>query len=454
MVAAITALALMNNMRSLPDAKRKALIVMAAFVLGGGIWSMHFLAMLSLQFTAPIHYDLLQTLGSGLIAVLVVGAALLLLHFRPRTRAILNLAGVSLGIGIVAMHFIGMLGMRGVIPTFNGIAVVASVIVAPVMGVAAIRVSYGARSRQNIVKGGIVFGLSVVVVHFTAMIGVHFSIDPNYSQLTVAIDQAVLAIAVTVAVFVICGAFLLAASTFVSSDPSDGDAVPGFRAETDAMPVVTSGHGVELLPSHSENPETGAGQIVGVSLAESLATEFEADKGENLTSSADGDLAERQRLRPEKTVEDLPEKRNGVSTGEIQSEKDDEKEQLADGIERRPEQTPSASLPVRIPFEELKEIAFVSSDEVGALRADGRYTQIYSQLGVKLCPWSISEAEKRLASVGFFRSHRSYLINIAKVDGFEKKREAGVCRFSQFANLGSVPVSRTRVAEVVKRLGL
>ena len=397
MVAAITALALMNNMRTLPEAKRKVLIVMAAFVLGGGIWSMHFLAMLSLQFAAPIHYDLLQTLGSGLIAVLVVGAALLLLHFRTRTRAILNLAGVSLGIGIVAMHFIGMLGMRGVVPTFNGFAIIASLIVALVMGVAAIRVSYGARSRQNIVKGGFVFGFSVVVVHFTAMTGTRFSIDPDYSQLSVAIDQGILAIVVTVAVFLICGSFLLAASTFVSAGQPGTTERQGFPANTDTMPSVVTG---PLI----------------------------------------------------KSAANLPERSNGEMREDIPLERDEP--HLQDGAEQRVEPMTRASLPVKIPFEEHKQIAFVSSDEVGVLRADGRYTQIYSQAGVKFCPWSISEAEKRLADVGFFRSHRSYLINIAKVDGFEKNREAGLCRFTGFANLDGVPVSRARVTEIVKKLGL
>ena len=81
---------MMNELSQLPETKRKAVVVMSAFVLGIGIWSMHFLAMLALRFSVPIHYDLLQTLSSGLIAVLVVGFALLLLHFWDRTETVLN----------------------------------------------------------------------------------------------------------------------------------------------------------------------------------------------------------------------------------------------------------------------------------------------------------------------------------------------------------------------------
>ena len=456
MVAAITALALMNNIRTLPDAKRKALIVMAAFVLGGGIWSMHFLAMLSLQFPVPIHYDLLQTLSSGLIAVLVVGAALLLLHFRPRTRATLNLAGVSLGIGILAMHFIGMLGMRGVIATFNDIVVIASLIVALVMGVAAVRVSYGSRSRQNIVKGGFVFGFSVVVVHFTAMTGTCFSVDSNYSQLTVAFNQDALAIVVTVAAFMICGTFLLAASTFVSADQSVTIERADSPADTGLLPSMVSGFRGEPLQRASESLKVS----VEANSPVSPKTGIDVDSAEGLEKSADANLTENQEQRQQINVARL----SGKDTGENavgkkahhpqQSQHSQSSQHSQEDTEHRPEQTVRTQLPVRIPFEERKQIAFVSSDEVGVLRADGRYTQVYTQAGVKFCPWSISEAESRLTDVGFFRSHRSYLINIAKVDGFEKKREAGICRFTGFANLDGVPVSRTRVTDIVKKLGL
>ena len=73
---------------------------------------------------------------------------------------------------------------------------------------------------------------------------------------------------------------------------------------------------------------------------------------------------------------------------------------------------------------------------------------------MKFCPWSISEAEKRLSGAQFYRSHRSYLINIQAVTGFEKNRDAGVCQFDGFTQLGNVPVSRARVGDLVQELGL
>jgi len=210
-VAAFTGLALTNNISRLPDAQRKALIVMSAFILGGGIWSMHFVAMLAVKIDQTIYYDLLQTLGSALVAILVAGLALLILHFSKRTRKMLTLAGVILGFGIVAMHFIGMNGMRGVTPKVSIGVVLLTIVVAIATGVAAIRAAYGNRSRQNIIAGAAVFGSAVVAVHFTAMHGTQFVPGPPPDSQSVFIGDGTLAVTVTITVFIICGAFLLAA---------------------------------------------------------------------------------------------------------------------------------------------------------------------------------------------------------------------------------------------------
>jgi len=57
LVAAFTGLAITNNIATLPESKRKTLVVMSAFILGGGIWSMHFVAMLAHEFASPVYYD-------------------------------------------------------------------------------------------------------------------------------------------------------------------------------------------------------------------------------------------------------------------------------------------------------------------------------------------------------------------------------------------------------------
>ncbi len=453
-VAAITGLALMNNIRTLPESRRKAVIVMASFLLGGGIWSMHFLAMLSISFPVPIHYDLLQTLGSGLIAVLVVGFALLLLHFRQRTQRILNSAGLCLGVGIVSMHLVGMLGMRGVIPNFNMVSVTVASLLALFMGVAAIRVSYGSRSRVNIVKGGVMFGLAVVVVHYTAMIGTQFSVDPNYEALTISLNQGSLAIAVSVAGFVIGGTFLLAASTFVP--------LPGSTSEYAAVDAVGAPQGVFANTEHASGTSVQSHQTpTNQSTAERLPEHSQHPVAAHVASGvASGDFAKAV-LKPDTSshlnspdnVQQGVELAGEPSVAKAPSERLQDQLAVSD-LQHTVDVASEPTLTIKIPYERLKQILFVDSGDVGAIRADGRYTQLYTRDGVKFCPWSITEAENRLIGARFYRSHRSYLINIMAVAGFEKHRDSGVCRFEGFTQLTQVPVSRARVNELTEELGV
>ena len=417
LVAAFTGLALTNKIGALPVSRRKALIVMSAFVLGGGIWSMHFVAMLAHRFEVPIHYDLLQTLSSALVAILVVGLALLILHFAQRTSRVLTGAGLLLGAGIVLMHFIGMLGMRGVIPMFSTWSIVAAALVAAVMGVMAIRVSYGTRTHKSIVLGGLWFGFSVVFVHFTAMAGTRFRLDPAYEPLSTVLDPESLAIVVTVAAFIICGTFLLAASTFlgVATEVSKSTTVSDPELDPESVPESVPEPVQELTDRIPESTEDARQAQMNVRQA---AAEPSAEPSAKPSDERSDEL-------PSESADDVCSAASHES-GEA----------------------------LRIPFERNKHIEFVASSDVGAIRADGRYTHLYTPDGVRFCPWSIAEAEKRLVSEPFFRSHRSYIVNLQKVATFEKNREAGQCNFYGFPQLTSVPVSRARVGELLQQLGL
>ena len=102
LMAGFTGLSLTNGLSTYSYTRRKIAISFAAIALGGGIWSMHFVAMLGLQLPFVFYYDAAVTLTSALVAILVVGTALLILHFGTRTRGKLLLAGVIVGVGIGA----------------------------------------------------------------------------------------------------------------------------------------------------------------------------------------------------------------------------------------------------------------------------------------------------------------------------------------------------------------
>ena len=87
------------------------------------------------------------------------------------------------------------------------------------------------------------------------------------------------------------------------------------------------------------------------------------------------------------------------------------------------------------------------------IRAEGHYTLLQRGAETLFCPWSISEAEERLAPAGFLRVHRSYLLNPARVTRFERLKDSGECSVEGADSL-RIPVSRTRLSTLREVLGL
>ena len=91
--AGFTGLTLSKDLAQQSVSRRKGSVAASAIALGGGIWSMHFVAMLGIQIPILFYYDAAITLASALLASLIVGTALLLLHFRERTPVTVCAAG-------------------------------------------------------------------------------------------------------------------------------------------------------------------------------------------------------------------------------------------------------------------------------------------------------------------------------------------------------------------------
>jgi NO-binding membrane sensor protein with MHYT domain len=360
MMAGFTGLSLTRGASQLDTLRRKLVVTMSAVALGGGIWSMHFVAMLGLRLPVEFYYDGLVTLLSALVAILITGLAFLVLHFLPRSSRSITLAGGIVGVGIPAMHFIGMSGMELCAPVYSPSGLLLAFSASVLLSVAAMRIAYSDRGRRNIVLGTAVFGLAVFSVHFLAMSGTEFMVLPDQDAGGPTIDNRTLAIIVTLSAFVISGAFLLTGITFFPTESSERLA---------SLPV-----------------------------------------------------------RPITPVERLEE-------------------------ETTPPPTPRYGN-MSVPYEREGRTYFLDSSAVAALRAEGHYTILYHGSEELFSPWSISDAEARLADLGFLRVHRSFLINPRHVTGFERLKDAGQCFFGKTPSLGVVPVSRTRLTDLRRVLGV
>ena len=80
-------------------------LVTAALAMGGGIWSMHFVAMLA--FSMPgmdVSYDVGLTLLSLLLPIVVTGIGFFVVSRANGGLVALVASGVLMGVGIAGMH--------------------------------------------------------------------------------------------------------------------------------------------------------------------------------------------------------------------------------------------------------------------------------------------------------------------------------------------------------------
>ena len=363
LVAGFTGLTLTKDLSQKSFSQRKIAVSLASVALGGGIWSMHFVAMLGLQMPVLFYYDAAITLASALLAILIVGVALGLLHFFERRPKILFLSGSLVGFGILTMHYLGMAGLQLCRPIYTVQGISLAFLSAISLCVAAIWIAYEQRSNRNILLGTVCFGLAVFAVHFVAIWGTRFVKAPAFNELGPSITNEVLALVVICSSFLILGAFLWTGVTFLVPQPTQ---MPSPNPESAAT-----------VSSESPSPKPAAGPA----------------------SSA-------------------------------------------------------ASRAQRIPCESNGTTLFIAPADVAFIRAEGHYTYVYKNDGVRhFCVWPITEATKRLAQYSFLTTHRSYLVNSAKVQHFERLKDSGLCRFEN-PKLPPVPVSRSNLKRVKETLGL
>lgn len=214
LIAGFSGLSLTRGASRLNPILRKLVVAASAILLGWGIWSMHFVAMLGLQLPVSFFYDPLVTLISAFIAILITGVALIVVHFGTRTRRKTILAGVIVGIGIPVMHYIGMSGMQICRPVYSVAGIATALAASVILSVLSFLLSYDERNKRNIIFGTVGFATAVFAVHFIAMAGTGFVLVPGATATTTQLSNDVLAFGVVVSAFVLSGAFLLTAATF------------------------------------------------------------------------------------------------------------------------------------------------------------------------------------------------------------------------------------------------
>ena len=148
----------------------QALIGSGAAVGGGGIWAMHFIAMLACQMNVPVTYDLPLTAASAVIGIAACTLGLAVASSGVFSWGKLVLAGVLMGLGVAGMHYTGMAAMLMPAQTVYDQNIVAlSVVIAIVASIAALWLAFNLRGWMQLLGAALVMGVAVCGMHYTAM---------------------------------------------------------------------------------------------------------------------------------------------------------------------------------------------------------------------------------------------------------------------------------------------
>jgi NO-binding membrane sensor protein with MHYT domain len=152
--------------------------------MGCGIWTMHFIGMLSFRMPMPVSYDLPITSLSLLIALVASWFALFVTSRATLSLSRLLSGGFLMGLGIAAMHYTGMEAARVLPPIHYDVGLVAlSVVIAIGTSIAALLSAFKLRLETiptafwKKAGSATVLGAGICGMHYTGMAAVMMQAD-------------------------------------------------------------------------------------------------------------------------------------------------------------------------------------------------------------------------------------------------------------------------------------
>ena len=176
-----TALDLAGRVAAARGRMQQTWILGGAITMGVGIWSMHFIGMQALSLPVQVAYDTPTVFASMVVAMVASGAA-----FFVASRHVMEIrqwifGGIFMGLGMTAMHYIGMEAMR--MPAtmqYDMVLLTISVTIALGGALTALKLAFTVREdtivawRWDKAWGALVMGSAIAGMHYTAMAAVTF----------------------------------------------------------------------------------------------------------------------------------------------------------------------------------------------------------------------------------------------------------------------------------------
>jgi NO-binding membrane sensor protein with MHYT domain len=350
-----TGLHLAAGIAAAGGAKRKAMLAGAAITIGGGIWAMHFIGMLAVSLPVTIQYDVFATLLSVLMSILMTGLGLTIAGLATSPLLRFVGSGVLMGSGIAIMHYVGMAAIRGGCTiSYAPVLVGASVVVAILSAILALWLAFNLAGWRQTLAASVALGVAISGMHYTAMAAASFL----PADALVALSAPAMSPSLLASI-VALAAFLLCGGTLLTFLP-------------DRKPVPAA-------------PPTAA--VPGIAPAEPAA------------------------------------------------------------------ETHSAHRLLKIPVVSNKATILLDLDRIVSIQAEEHYSRVFTTDADYFCSLSVSELETRLDPDSFLRVHRSHIVNLQRATSYERRNDQAVILL-EGSEPRAVPVSRSNVPKLRAALGI
>lgn len=180
-LASYVALDLAGRMAVAHGHARRWWLLGGALAMGTGIWSMHFIGMLAFSLPVVVRYDVPTVIVSHVAAVIASGIALHVVSRHALEIGPFLSGGVFMGLGITAMHYIGMAAMRlSAAVQYDLWLVGLSIVIAMGASLTGLWIAFHLRADASKIEigkkimGSIVMGIAIPAMHYTGMAAASF----------------------------------------------------------------------------------------------------------------------------------------------------------------------------------------------------------------------------------------------------------------------------------------
>ncbi len=343
--------------------------------------------------------------------------------FAIHRRALIAGSAMTLAVGIWSMHFVGMLAIiTSVTIEFLSLPTLGSFLICVlVTGIAVFLASL--RSRNMLVFAAVFMGSGITTMHYVGMTALSASVGMQHNHAWVL---ASVLLAISASGLALRLAFLADTRlpTLVGAVVF-GLAVSGMHYT--AMAGTTLQYSGDHIESASTLSRDNLAMIISI-VAFSISALFMLM------------LIPKQRRGREET-------QDWTGPIELEAVKPAKLHQIAEKESAILETDATVyEAPLHFPIEKNGNRFQIEASEIFSVHANAHYTYIFNGKEDLFCPMSISELDEKLVSANFFRTHRSYIVNLNNIMTVRKSGDAAVAELD-CAIRRTVPVGRARVSE-------